>query len=121
MARKVKGVRSSRLTKRLILPMVLIVFLYACVFLGMIWYGGVLDQLKANEVERIQQSINRKVDAIQEKLDSCWGDEESYGGLLQKCSGSDEVTEEIAQSLLKLLDLEEVSGTYVFYDNGWQV
>ncbi len=118
MARKVKGVRSSRLTKRLILPMVLIVFLYACVFLGMIWYGGVLDQLKANEVERIQQSINRKVDAIQEKLDSCWGDEESYGGLLQKCSGSDEVTKEIAQSLKKLLDLEEVSGTYVFYDNG---
>ena len=64
LARKVKGVRSSKLAKRLVLPMVLIVFLYACVFLGVIWYGGVLDQLKANEVERIQQSINRKVTAI---------------------------------------------------------
>lgn len=118
MARKVKGVRSSKLAKRLILPMVLIVFLYACVFLVVIWYGGVLDQLKANEVERIQQSINRKVTAIQEKLDSCLGDGESYHTLLSECAGASQVTEEIAGSLKELLDLDEVSGTYVYFSNG---
>ena len=87
MARKVKGVRSSKLAKRLVLPMVLIVFLYACVFLGVIWYGGVLDQLKENEVERIQQSVNRKVNAIQEKLDTCMGDDDFFHSLFYCCRG----------------------------------
>ena len=118
MARKVKGVRSSKLAKRLVLPMVLIVFLYACVFLGVIWYGGVLDQLKENEVERIQQSVNRKVNAIQEKLDTCMGDDDFFHSLFKQCSDSKKVTGEIAGGIRNLVEMDGVTGAYVYFDNG---
>lgn len=118
MKRKVERVRKVTLSQKMFLPMVLVVCLYALIFLGMVWYGGVFDQLRETEVERVQQSLNRKVTDIQEKIDSCWVDEEIYKELLMECRTSKEVSLEAVEALKLLTDKEEISGAFVFYENG---
>lgn len=118
MNRRIQPVKKHTLARRLFLPMVLIVCLYALIFLGMIWYGGVFEQLKENEVAKIQQSLDRKATAIEERLEQCWSNESTYEELLAQCKSVRGVNLQVAQQLTALTDMDEVKGAYVFYSNG---
>lgn len=118
MAHRIRSVKKNTLAHKLFLPMVLIVCLYALIFFGMIWYGGVFDQLKDNEVERIQQSLNRKVAAMEERLESCWENEETYEKLVSESREAKGVSYQMAEQLNQLTDISDVNGAFIFYANG---
>ncbi|MDE6313612.1 MAG: diguanylate cyclase [Lachnospiraceae bacterium] len=118
MKHRIKTMKKNTLARRLFLPMVLIVCLYALIFMGMVWYGGVFSQLKDNEIERIQQSLNRKVTDLEEQFESCWANEKIYEKLLAECKTTKEVSLQMAERLNELAEIEEVRGAYIFYNNG---
>ena len=118
MRRPVERIRKTTLAKKMFLPMFGVVCLYTVIFLGMVWYGGVFEQLRQTEVERVQQSLNRKVTNIQERVDFYWSDEKTYRSLLVECGTSNQVTFSAAEELLKIIRVEEISGAFVFYKNG---
>lgn len=118
MKHRIKTMKKNTLARRLFLPMVLIVCLYALIFMGMVWYGGVFSQLKDNEIERIQQSLNLKVTDLEEQFESCWANEKIYEKLLAECKTTKEVSLQMAERLNELAEIEEVRGAYIFYNNG---
>lgn len=118
MKHKVERVRKVTLSQKMFLPMVLVVCLYALIFVGMVWYGGVFDQLRDTQIEKVQQSLNRKVTDIQERIDLYWEDEEIYKELLMESHTSKSVTLEEVEALKILTDKEEITGAFVFYKNG---
>ena len=118
MKHKIERVRKTTLAKKMILPMVMMVCLYTVIFLGMVWYGGVFEQLRETEVERVQQSLNRKATDIQEFVDYYWEDKKQYESLLMECGTAGEVKLSVAEELMQMIAVEEISGAYIFYKNG---
>lgn len=121
--------KKNTIANRLFLPMVLLVCIYAMVFWGIVWYGGVFDQLKDSEVERVRQSVTQKAAAIQDNLDAHWLEEDNYMGLLRLCknmkSAVDEgsqtamaINDNIADEIGKMTEKQGVQGAFVFFDNG---
>ena len=121
--------RKNTIANRLFFPMVLLVCIYALVFCGTVWYGGVFEQLKDSEVERVGQSLTQKAAEIQQNLDESWVKEDNYSALLQSCrnvkSAYDNntqqimgVNEGIANAVGEILGNTGVRGAYVFFNSG---
>jgi diguanylate cyclase (GGDEF)-like protein len=129
MKHRVAKLKKNTIANRLFLPMVMLVGIYALVFWGIVWYGGVFDQLKNSEVDRVRQSVTQKATVIQDNLDTHWMKEENYMRLLQICKsmkgavdsgaqGAMAVNDEIANEIGKMTENQGVRGAYVFFDNG---
>ena len=121
--------RKNTIANRLFFPMVLLVCIYALVFCGTVWYGGVFEQLKDSEVERVNQLLAQKAAKIQQNLDDSWVKEDNYSTLIQMCrnvksafdNGIQEtmgVNEDIANAIGEIMGNTGVQGAYVFFNNG---
>lgn len=121
--------RKNTIANRLFFPMVILVCIYALVFWGTVWYGGVFEQLKDSEVERVRQSLTQKSAEIQKSLDAGWLEEENYSSLIQTCKsvknisdnsflGGMGVNQNIADVVWKITEKSGVQGAYVFFNNG---
>lgn len=121
--------RKNTIANRLFLPMVLLVCIYALVFCGTVWYGGVFEQLKDSEVERVNRSLTQKASEIQQNLDDSWVKEENYSIIIQMCRNvknkSDDsiqeimgINEDIANAIGEMMGNTGVQGAYVFFNNG---
>lgn len=129
MKRRFEIKRKNTIANRLFFPMVILVCIYALVFCGTVWYGGVFEQLKDSEVERVYQSLTQKAAKIQQNLDASWVKEENYSALIQMCrnakSASDNgiqetmgVNEGIATAIGGIMENTGVQGAYVFFNTG---
>ena len=121
--------RKNTIANRLFLPMVLLVGIFAMVFWGIVWYGGVFDRLKDSEVERVRRSLIQRATLIQDNVDAYWRKDENYGRLLWMCknmkasvdSGAQPmmgVNDDIADMIGEITKEHGAQGAYVFFDSG---
>lgn len=128
MRHKIENKKKNTMANRLFLPMVLLVCIYALVFWGMVWYGGVFQQLENGEVERVRQSLSQKTAQIQKSVDADWLKEGNYSGLIELCRDNNRtqangvtamtVNSAIANEIGRMLENKGVCGAYVFFNNG---
>lgn len=115
--------RKNTIANRLFFPMVFLVWIYALVFWGSVWYGGAFEQLENGEVERVRQSLTQKSSEIQKSLDASWINEENYSSLLQACRSirnvPDNRDEKAVNAILGIMEGKGVQGAYIFFDDGF--
>ena len=124
--------KSKTILRKMMVPMVVVLLLQACMFLGVLLFGGTLQQLNQNAVEILNERVINRKNYLENEIIQYWsGLDESVeyingvtAGVLAENGGTageiaansqeaNAILEQASQNLIELLRRKNVTGVFL--------
>ena len=124
--------KSKTILRKMMVPMVVVLLLQACMFLGVLLFGGTLRQLNQNAVEILNERVINRKNYLENEMIQYWsGLDESVeyingvtagvlaenggtaGGIAANSQEANAILEQASKNLIELLRRKNVTGVFL--------